>query len=306
MQGQITTPEGANDDQMRRFFMDDPASQTFDPSKRSPTTGINGGGGNVTPYDHSGFRDAWLATGNNVDAQNKVAAQYGITLDGSGRATMPDGAIMDLRRGAHAGDNTAQYMGIGETHNGVTTYYNQGGGGGGAAGGGPTTPPDVAAAIAKLLKRGFTTPSETDPEIAAQLAPQYHAIDRGAQRTRQASAERAAGSGALVGGEGGSFDASVNGINEGASSQKAGAAGGVIGAEVAGRRQDVVNALQFAQGEEKMKLEKQLADMDAEIRRQQLAQQNSQFYDDYAWKVSPDNKANKDTTLDDILKLLGR
>lgn len=309
MQGQMTTPEG-NDDDMRRFFMDDPAGpQTFDPSKKSPTTGINGGNmGTVTPYDHSGFRDEWLATGNDVSAQNTVAQKYGVKLDASGRATLPDGAIMDLRRGAHAGDNTAQYMGVGDA-GGIYGVGGYGMSGSSSASGnayGGNYPAGVGDAIKKLLDRGFTPPSENDPAIQAQLAPQYHAIDRGAQRTRQASAERAAGSGALIGGEGGGFDSAVNGIMEGAASQKAGAAGNVIGSEVAGRRQDIVNALQFAQGEEKMQLEKMLSDADRELRRQGLAQDNQHFYDDYAWKVSPDNNANKDPTLDDILKLLGR
>jgi hypothetical protein len=83
-----------------------------------------------TPFDHDTFRNAWMATGNNVDAQNSILQQYGINgMSANGTVTLPDGAIMDLRRGAQAGDNTAQWMGVGEVHNGVTNYYNNSGSG---------------------------------------------------------------------------------------------------------------------------------------------------------------------------------
>lgn len=75
-------------------------------------------------FDHDTFRNAWMGTGNNVDAQNAILKQYGLTASPNGTVTLPDGAIMDLRRGAKVGDNTAQWMGVGEVHNGVTNYYN--------------------------------------------------------------------------------------------------------------------------------------------------------------------------------------
>lgn len=164
----------------------------------------------------------------------------------------------------------------------------------GGMGAGAGYPPGVGDAIRKLLTRGFTTPSDSDPEIAAQLAPTNRAIQRGADRTRQAAAERAAASGNLVSGEGsGSFDANVNAINEDAGEQSGKATGQVIAQEVMGRRQDIVNALQFAQGEEKMALEAQLAQADNDLRRLGLEnqrygmdQQNQQFYDTFAANLS--------------------
>lgn len=145
-------------------------------------------------------------------------------------------------------------------------------------------------AIKRLLTRGFTTPSDSDPEIAAQLAPTNRAIQRGADRTRQAAAERAAATGNLVGGAGsGSFDADVNAINEDAGEQSGRETGKVIAQEVMARRQDIALALQSAQGEEKMALEAQLAQADNELRRLGLEQQrygmdlqNQQFYDQFA------------------------
>lgn len=301
-QGQEYDPFGAggpDDDEMRRFLAGQGNTGVAGPDPEQKAAASQA---TVAPWDRSAFRDEI----NGAADGYAVAQKYGIKLDKAGRGTLPDGAIMDLIEGAGAGGKKGQWIGVGDQHG----MYSGVGGPGGAAGpagpgAGGGTPADVTAAIKRLLDRGFTTPSEADPEIAAQLAPQYHAIDRGAQRTRQASAERAAQSGALVGGEGGGFDSAVTGIMEGAASQKAGAAGKVIGDEVAGRRQDVVNALQFAQGEEKMRLEKQLADMDAEIKRQGLSQQNQQFYDNYGWTISPDNPSNRDVSIDDIRRLLG-
>lgn len=177
------------------------------------------------------------------------------------------------------------------------------GAGAGAAGGFANMPAGMSDAIHRLLSRGFSTPSEMDPEIAGQFAPISRTIDRGAANTRQAAAERAAAGGSLIGGEGGSFDAGVNSINEQAGEQKGRAMGGLIGSELQARRQDIQTALQFAQGEEKMALEKQLAEADNEIRRQGMSQQNSQFYDDYGLRLAHENRS-PDNSLDPILEAL--
>lgn len=172
-----------------------------------------------------------------------------------------------------------------------------GGANGAGAAGAAGYPAGVGDAIQKLLLRGFTTPSDSDPSIAAQFAPQARAIQRGADRTRQAAAERAAASGNLVGGAGsGSFDANVNAINEDAGEQQGGAMGKLIASEVMGRREDIMHALEFAQGEEKMALQAQLAQADNELRRIGLEnqrhgmdQQNQQFYDTFAANLSRPN-----------------
>lgn len=200
-----------------------------------------------------------------------------------------------------AGDPTRSHY---QQYDPMSAAYSAATGGGGAAGGGGNY--GMSESIQKLLARGFSTPTENDPEIAAQLAPTHRAIQRGADRTRQAAAERAAASGNLVSGEGsGSFDGDVNAINESAGEQSGKATGQVIAQEVMGRRQDIVNALQFAQGEEKMALEAQLAQADNELRRLGLENQrygmdlqNQQFYDEFAAKNA--RGANDDAAFHDL------
>lgn len=90
-------------------------------------------------FDRNAFRDEWMGSGNNVGAQDAILKKYGITLSANGTGTLPSGEIMDLRRGARAGDNTAQWMGVGEVHNGVSSYYS--GNPAATSGAGPNMPP---------------------------------------------------------------------------------------------------------------------------------------------------------------------
>src|SRR4051812_29835395 len=39
-------------------------------------------------WDRTGFRDAWMGTGNNVAAQDALLKQYGINLSGNGTGTL--------------------------------------------------------------------------------------------------------------------------------------------------------------------------------------------------------------------------
>lgn len=167
--------------------------------------------------------------------------------------------------------------------------------------------PQVGEAIQKLLARGFSTPTADDPAIAAQFAPQKLAITRGAQRTRQAAAERAAQEGSM----GGAFDADVNAINEKAGETKQSALGGIIGNEIAGRRADVNSALGAAQGEERMGLDQILAEMsDATSRlglgnqRYGMDLQNQQFYDNFSRLLSNDANNSNDALLQYIMSQL--
>lgn len=133
----------------------------------------------------------------------------------------------------------------------------------------------IHAAIQKMLGQGPV--SENDPAIAAQFAPVARTLQRGAQRTREQAAERLAQQGLNQGGSGGALDATVNSINEGEAGQEGQLMSKLTGQEMQARRQDIVNALGVAQGEEKIQLTSQLAALDRELQKSQMAQQNSQF-----------------------------
>jgi hypothetical protein len=92
-----------------------------------------------SPWDRNSFRDAWMGTGTDVGRQDQLLSQYGIQISGNGTATLPSGEIMDLRIGARSGQNLAGWTGVGEVHNGVSSFYSNSGGGGGAQA--PAMPP---------------------------------------------------------------------------------------------------------------------------------------------------------------------
>lgn len=163
-----------------------------------------------------------------------------------------------------------------------------GSGGNGGAGGAPiqTNPyeqdPMVKEAIRKLLERGQTMPTGNDPTIRAQFNPQDQAIQQGAARAKAGAAERAFGQGQVGAG---ANDLASGQIDQASSQNEAGLMGNLIGNELQARRQDVVNALGMAQGEEKNALQQYLANLDAILRNQGLKNQNQQYYDDLGFRI---------------------
>ena len=121
--------------------------------------------------------------------------------------------------------------------------------------------------------------------VAAQYDPLAAQSQRAAGEARAAAAERAAFEGTNVGGAGGAFDASVNSINERAGQAQSALMANLITGELTQRRADVVNAIGFAQGEQKMRLQAQLAALDRELERQRMAQQNQQYLDDLGFQI---------------------
>ncbi len=186
-----------------------------------------------------------------------------------------DGQMYDLIRdvgGAGAGWQLSLDAAGGASRGGGT-------GGGGSTGTGGVYDDQISEAIKRLLERGFSPVSETDPGIQGQFAPISRTLQRGATRSAEAAAEQMAFQGANVGGAGGALDAERNKINEGLAGQEGLIMSQLIGDELKARRQDVVAALGVAQGQERIALQLQLSKMDDEIRRLQLSQQNQQFYD---------------------------
>jgi hypothetical protein len=64
--------------------------------------------------------------------------------------------------------------------------------------------------------------------------------------------------------------------------------GHLIVNEIAAKRQDVMNALQFAQGQEKLGLEQYLAQLNDALQRAQMGQQNQQYYDNLTYNMGRD------------------
>lgn len=142
-------------------------------------------------------------------------------------------------------------------------------------------------AILRLLGRGEKPVTRADVE--EQYAPAASIAAKNALLAKNSAAERQAFQGSSFGGAGGALDAEQNSITEDLAQNQAGLMAGLIGDEMAARRADVVNALQFAQGEDRLKLQYQLAQMDDQIRRQQLSQQNQQFYDEMGYNIGRDD-----------------
>lgn len=240
-----------------------------------------------------------------------AAAAIGATvLDGT-RMRLRTGEVIDTRRDEE-GSNALQWLvqGGGEggsplqgTMNGMLDPHNQGDGhdsGGDESGMGGGS---VNEAIQRLLARGEAPVNADDANIAGPTNAYRAQVDTAQRRSRAMLAERATAEGLNSGGEGsGYFDSALQGQMEQGGKDTASFQANLMINEIQARRQDVVNALQFAQGEEKMALEKQLAMMDDEIRRLSLSQQNSQFYDTMGYNM---NRDQNDMDLQMLRLLMG-
>lgn len=296
-----------------------PVNTTYAPSPTAPSaanTGIAGGGtptspvapSSPSPYDRATAPGLWQATGNNVAAQDALLQQWGMSpLSANGTGTLPSGEQIDMRRGAKAGDNTAQWMGVG------------GGAGGGAANGSGVQGPGAGAYAtsggagggldatfrAKLLElMNGKTPSIDDPALAAQSQAFRRSNDRGLQDARAALAERAAFSGANSGGAGsGGYDAALADMGAQAGQQQSGFDAGLVGHEIDAQRQQLSHALDLANAvgarTEAAQLQMQLAQLDNAYRYSALGQQQGQFEDTQAFNWTDwQAKQNRQALLD--------
>jgi hypothetical protein len=143
-------------------------------------------------------------------------------------------------------------------------------------------------AIMRLLGRGEAG-TENDPNIAAATAAYRGEVERQGRRSRNAMAERAAAEGLNYGGSGsGAFDSSIQSELESEGMKVGQFRANETLQEIAAKRQDVINALQLAQGQEKLGLEQYLAQLNDQLQRAQMAQQNSQYYDNLTYNMGRD------------------
>jgi hypothetical protein len=144
-------------------------------------------------------------------------------------------------------------------------------------------------AIMRLLGRGEGGTGPKDPNIAGPTAAYRATVERQGRRNRNAMAERYAAEGLNPGGAGsGAFDSAVQSEGESEGIDVANYQGHLIVNEIAAKRQDVMNALQFAQGEEKLGLEQYLAQLNDALQRAQMGQQNQQYYDNLTYNMGRD------------------
>ena len=316
------------DDQMDQY-QDDPNNDPFSnkpttqpagtaPGPTSTSTSTPGAG-----YDYQKFQSGWYnsAPGTSLDkfiADHPDYTQGATTSKGGEYLNLPGGQSFDAVRdmgGASApqwGDQghdyaTGRALSPQESAAAEAQWAAAHGGtssaAGGAAGGGGLSmssssstgsqDPAVHDAIMRLLARGEKPVDEAS--MASQFDPVARQFDRGAQHTREQAAERLAGQGMNQGGSGGSLDTEVNSINEKNTEAKGGLMAQLVTQELQGRRGDVVNALQLAQGEEKNQLTLELANLDQQIKQASLglqaqaqSQQNSQFYDEFGYRAAKD------------------
>ena len=167
--------------------------------------------------------------------------------------------------------------------NGTWTVHPWGTGDNSTSTGAPTFQPwqeDPAwhAAILKLLEEGNTPVDANDPIIKAQTDAARVAGTREIATARNAAAERAAAEGLPTG----AFDAAITGNQEKLGENLSGLQATLMANELQARRAKVVNALNFASGEDARSLQAYLGNIDAVLRSLGLTNQNQQHYDDLA------------------------
>lgn len=277
--------------------------------------------GNDVGSDQAGTDAFWDQVTNKKrnDFSDQELAGWGVSRISGDKYRLKNGQEVDTV-GDFGGTNSMGQWTISggkQGENGQGVNWGGGGGGGGqvASNGQAVSPAasngygaysnDIHSAISSLLKRGQSPVTEAD--MMDQFAPADRQLQRGAQRTREQSAERMAQEGINNGGSGGALDTEVNSINEHLGESEGSLMAKLMGDEMTARRQDVINALQFAQGEDKMALQMELAQIDKELRQQQLGlqskgldQSNQQFYDTMGYNMSRDQN-NDDSRLLELL-----
>lgn len=262
---------------------------------------IGTGTGVVAPkaaggFDRTAFRDASMSRAAGQSPADFIASHpefsTGVTsYNGSKDKYVLPGTneVIDLSINADAnGVGTANgWTGAGFNAYGVPDAP-AGGGGGGAAGGssGGAYQDQLRALLLQKLGEFGQPVTGSDPAIAGVNQSYRVARERSAQQERATAAERSAFEGLNPGGQGsGSFRGELQGIQEQSGQDIAGHDASVVLQEVQQRRallQNFLNmALQNGDNESARQLQMALAQMDNDIKRQSLGQQQSQFNDQF-------------------------
>lgn len=244
---------------------------------RTGKNSVKAPGANGSTYDviNANGKIQWTATAgpawdkNGIAGVNSLGVNSSMKNDGiKGNYAAANAKASDAARAA--GTSTFGYAG---TAGGGASGTGGGGIGGGGYGGA------VDDAIARLLARGESP--VTRETVAAQYDPAAAAIERSSRQSQSAAAERAAFQGTSVGGAGGALDAEQNKIREAAGQDQGQLMSSLITGELQAKRAEVVNAIGFAQGSQKIELQRRLAAYDRELERERLRQQAGQFDADF-------------------------
>lgn len=148
-----------------------------------------------------------------------------------------------------------------------------------AAPGQPTTIADAfKKSLIDTLNTGGQVPTLNDPTIKAQSDAFAVGQQRAKERARASMAERAAAQGG-VGVNSGAFDQGLIGLEQAQGEAEAGNNARLLGSELQQRRAQLLQAASIAgntlNAEQARDLQRQLAELDAAIRREGIAQQSS-------------------------------
>lgn len=279
--------------------------------------------GNQAGSSQAGIDSFWNAVTNQGQTQFDPSqlSQWGVTqLSPDKYQLNSTGQTVDTVRDIGGANAPSWTISGGQTGQNGQAAAGGGGGGGGqgsssasasfsGAGGGANVDPELRAALLRLMSRSEPGPIDVnaDPNLSPQARAYSDARQRGAQRERASLAERSAFGGLNSGGAGsGSFTSGVADIGERAGQDIAGQQAGLVGQEVAARRQDLLNSLQLANAigarDQSASIQTQLANLDNQYRYSALNQNQSQFNDQYGL-----NKAQLGANLnrDAYLSLLG-
>jgi len=147
----------------------------------------------------------------------------------------------------------------------------------------PTVDSAFKDSLLKMLGQNQADPTLTDPALKAQSEAFSLQQTRAKERAREALAERR-GANAEAGGAGvnsGGFDQDLVGLEQAQGEATGAHDAGLLSNELQQRRSQLMQAAALAgntlDNESRLAMQKQLADVDAEIRRTGMAQQGSQF-----------------------------
>jgi hypothetical protein len=131
-----------------------------------------------------------------------------------------------------------------------------------------------------MLSDNQAAPTLTDPTLKGQADAFSLGQTRAKDRARSVLAERAAGQGG-AGVEGEGFSQGLMGLEQQQGEAEGSFNAGLVGQELQQRRQQLMSAAALAgnqiTSEQQLALQKQLADVDAQIKREGMAQQGGQF-----------------------------
>lgn len=282
-----------------------PGVQTFGGSSDNspppgPAPGV-GHDGSQNGLSREQYRDAWMSSGvKDMAGLRAWTAQHGgNVLSDNGTVQTPYGEQLDMLIGARTGNGQA-----GWTAGAGMQGANTGPGGPGAAGAGagaagsPGAASDpnsfqgqIRAMLLQQMQQNGKPVDMNDPQIAGEMNAQRTVLERQRQERRAAMAERNAASGLNSGGAGsGAMDADIASGYEDMGHQLTGIQAQLFTRELT-RKQTALNqqmqmALQTGDAESARALQLQMQGVDAELRRQQMSQQQSQWNDQFGLNAS--------------------